>query len=494
LARKKKEIEVQKTQEPFIQRDIYAKSLIAPIGLQTMGSTSSVSTTTTYTNETIKNLLKNPYSNYKKLQEVSNHFWATSSLYQNFLYYLATMMTFDNYPYPTFITPKKETMKERLMSSAETIKKSQIKEVGAIMLLRTLINGEAYWYDLSGDGQNTIFVEIPSDYCVLALIDDDNLWRYCVDLNKINSIIVAGLPLEIQNAYNEYKNNKDKNKKTKTVEDIEIPMNYHLVSKKGFAMFSHIQKAQHDYPFLSSMFADLNSYEENKDYYNQYIKSDNVKLIHLKIPVDKETGMPLMDADSIRAYHESAKEHMPANHAPLTNPFDVQGISVDKGQQAGINIVKHNSDVVHEGSGISKTLFDATTTNGLGYSIKADASKMYPFLYYFTNLLDYKLKKYRFRVQFLKINIYDQLDWHKQYAVDLTYGGLRSNFIATSGCDLYDFLKTAELEEMIDYDKFLPAKMNANQMSGKDKEKKSGNPGKDEDEKADGTVVGEGYE
>jgi hypothetical protein len=31
-------------------------------------------------------------------------------------------------------------------------------------------------------------------------------------------------------------------------------------------------------------------------------------------------------------------------------------------------------------------------------------------------------------------------------------------------------------------------------MSGKDKEKKSGNPGKDEDEKADGTVVGEGYE
>jgi len=495
LARKKKEnIKEEPKAEWFIPHNMYAKSLVAPLWTQGIGSVSTVSTASTYTNDTINGYLKNPYISYKQLQEISNYFWARSSMYQNILYYLATIMTFDNYPYPTFITPSQKTMKERLLNSAEIIKKSQVKEIFPMMTLRTLVNGETYWYDLSGDGQNTIFVEIPSEYCQLALIDDDNLWRYFIDMGKIPVTKIPELPEEIQVAYEDYiGNNKNKDKKTKTMEGVEMPFNYHLVSKKGFAMFAHMQKTQHDYPFLAAMFADLNSYEGNKDYYNQYLISDNVKLIHLKIPTDKDTGLPLMDEVAIRAYHDSAKEFMPANHAPLTNPFEVTGINVDKSQQNGINIVKHNSEVVHEDSGISKTLFDATTTNGLGYSITADASKMYPFLYYFTNLMDYKLKKNRFRIQFLKINRYDQLDWHKQYSVDLTYGGLRSHFIATSGCDLYDFLMTAELEQMLDYDKFLPVKMNANQMSGNDEEKKAGNPGKNEDEKADGTVVGDGY-
>lgn len=489
-SKNKKSKKIKQTEEDmhFIPRN-YARTIVQPLWSNIGASQMSIQ----YTNDQLKRMLLDPNKNYKELQKASNYFWATNSLYQNFLYYLATMMTFDNYPYPTFITNNKDTMQQRLLKSAEVIKKAQVKEIAPMMLLRTLINGETYWYDLSDDGQNNIFVEIPFEYCQLALIDDDNIWRYFIDLNTINEETINELPTEIKDAYEEYRDRTGKRKKTRIIEGIEMPINFYLVSKKGFSMFAHMQKNVHDYPYLASMFMDFNSYEDNKDYYNQFLKSDNIKLIHLKIPVDKDTGIPIMDRDTIAKYHESAKEHMPANHAPLTNPFEVQGISVDKGQQAGINIVKHNSDVVHESSGISKTLFDANTTNGLGYSIKADASKMYPFLYYFTNLINYKLKKFRFQVEFLKVNRYDQLEIHKQYAVDLTYGGLRSHFIATSGGELYDFIMASKLETLIDYDQYLPAKLNANQMSGKD-DNESGRPEQDEEDKADGTVVGEGYE
>jgi hypothetical protein len=54
----------------------------------------------------------------------------------------------------------------------------------------------------------------------------------------------------------------------------------------------------------------------------------------------------------------------------------------------------------------------------------------------------------------------------------------------------------SKMEKVLDFDSYLPAKLNANQMSGldnKDPNNKGGNPGIDEGEKKDGTIIEEGY-
>ena len=468
----------------YIPINAYAKAKTFPLW-----ATNKSNVSTAYTNDAINNLIKNPSVNYQKLQEVSNYLFNISSSYQNIAYYLATIMTFDWLVTPKDFTPKKDTMMSRLERSAKKIHMSTPDTTFPMMTLRTIVNGETYWYDLS-DNENTIYKEIPSKFCQLAMIDDDNLWRYFINLSLLKVDDIYEMPNEIQTAYRKWESDGKSKAKTEKIIDgvsVTLPDCMYLVTKNGFCMHVHMSNNQHDYPLLISMFKDFNSLENDKEYFNEVIKDQNVKLVHLKIPTD-EHGVPLMEYEDISQYHESAKNHLPSNVAPLTNPFDVSAISVDSAQSTSINLVEHSQNVVQSDSGISKTMFDASTTNGLSYSVKSDASKMFPLLYFFDNLMTYKLKNEKFVCKFLHITHYNREEMHKQYGSDLANGGSRFMWMATSEMNIYQYLQTARLETLIDIDELLPAKMNANQMSGENGEVGQGRDSLPADEQSDETV------
>lgn len=472
--------------EFYVPRN-YSRSNVQPLWANTSTFSASV-----YTFEQITNLLKNPYSSYKQLQGVADYLLNANSNYNNILDYLSTILAFKYIIYPFGITENKTTVKNRIYNSAKIISKMQIEHIFPIILKRAMHYGETYWYDLS-DSENTIIIEIPKELCVLSHIDDDNLWRYYIDLSLITKISLPELPQEIQNAYDKYiKDNKPKGKK-KIAENILIPENYYEVSKKGFAVFSHMQKKAHDYPLLSHMFGDLTLLSNDKSYFNEFIKDDAVKTIHQKIPVDKETGVPLMDKDTIASYHNSSKEHVGRNISIMTNPFEVEGIALDKNQQSAINVVEHDIKVIQNDSGISETIFNANTTNGLGYSTKADSAKVFPLMYFFTNLINFKIKQYKCQVNFLNINIFEEKEKHEEARTDLLSGGSRSLFMTTSPLDLYSYLNLVEMEQLLDFDELLQPKLNASQGNIDDLTKKNGNPGKKEDDKKDSTVIVDGY-
>ena len=478
--------ETPKPNEFYIPRN-YARSQVQPLWANTSTSSASI-----FTFEQITNLLKNPYSSYKLLQGVADYLFNTNSNYNNILDYLATILALKYVVYPFGITENKTTVKNRIYNSAKIISKMQIEQIFPEIIKRAMHCGETYWYDLS-DSENTIIVEIPKELCVLSHIDDDNLWRYYIDLSLITKISLPELPQEIQDAYNKHvANGKPKGKK-KVTENIIIPENYYEVSKKGFAIFAHMQKKAHDYPLLSHMFGDLTLLSNDKSYFNEFIKDDAIKTIHQKVPVDKETGVPLMDKDIIEAYHNSSKEHVGKSISIMTNPFDVEGIALDKNQQAALNVVEHDIKVIQNDSGISETIFNANTTNGLGYSTKADSAKIFPLMYFFTNLINFKIKQYKCQVRFLNINIFEEKEKHEDARTDLLSGGSRILFMATSPLDMYSYLNVMEMEQLLEIDELLPPKLNASQGSSEDLIKKNGNPGKKEGDKKDSTVVVDGY-
>lgn len=488
---------VNDKREFFVPRNQFSKSYVHPIWTR---NNNSGSTGKKYTNAQIDTMLQNPYMNYKQLQDVSNYFWRTSPFYQNIIYYLGTLMTFDGVLAPNSVIDNASALEKRLLSSALAVKKINVKSTFPSMMIRTLLNGETYWYDLSSEKEGiTLIEEIPSKYCRLAYIDDiTGLWRYYVDLSLIESTSLYELPPEIIKAYNGYLKLDRTQQKEKTFNpdlNMEVPNYLHLVGENGHAIFVHKDKSQHDYPFLASMFKDINTLEENKDYMDEYLKESNIKLLHLKIPINKETGEPLLEEGFIRAFHDSAKEHLPASTAPLTNPFDVKALNFDRVQDAALNVTKNSKEMAQFGSGISETLFNANTTNGLGYSIEADASKMYPLLSYFTNWVNFKIRTYKFSVSFLQIHRHNREDWHKQYATDLLNGGQRSLFMATNGLDLYDSIMISKMEKLLGFDDWLPAKMNASQMGSQDlvEGKVSNRPELADKDKSDGTITSGNY-
>ena len=469
----------------YIPRN-YARS-----GIQPLWATASTTSINPFTDEQIKNMLKNPYANYKQLQLVSEHLINTNSNYNNIVDYLATIMTFDHVLFPFGITENQTTVKNRIYNSSKIISKMNLKNVFPIMLKQAIIYGESFWYDLS-DSENTIIDKLPREICVLSQIDDDNLWRLYIDCALIHPTKVYELPEEIQKAYDDYIERKKPKGKRKINEYTFIPESYYEVSKKGFAVFVHMEKKAHDYPLLAHMFADLSLLNNDKSYFNEFIKDDAVKTIHQKVPTDKETGVPNMPKEIIEAYHNSSKEHVGKNISIMTNPFEVEGIALDKNQQSAINVVEHDIKVIQNNSGISETIFNANTTNGLGYSTKADSARMYPLFYYFTSFVNFKIKQYKCQVEFLHINIFEKSDVHESHRADLLSGGSRSLFMASSEIDLYTYMNLAEMEKLLDFDSMLPPKFNASQGNAEDLNPNE-KPKSKEKDKADSTVVVDGY-
>ena len=488
VSEKKDTIIIEKTpNEHYVPHNTFATSKVNLIW-QTYGTSNAA-----YTNEQIEAFLKDPIKNHAHLKKVSDYLWATSPLYQNYLYYLSTIISFDYIMYPEKQTAKKEAALASFTKAAKIVKNIGVKSVFPMMLLQTLKNGSAFWYDLS-DTSNTIIQEIDNSICQLAFIDDDNLWRYFVDLSKIKGEAAAYvLPAEIQEAYMKWvKDGKSKAKNKRELEgaiEANIPDSFYLVSKKGFTTMAHMRQLPQDYPYFASMFTDFNTHEDNKEFLNDTLRAEAVKIIHLKVPTDKD-GIPLMTKELVSIYHESAKEHLPDNVAPLTNPFDVEGITTDTAQRTQINLVENSGKIVQQSSGISETLFNAATTNGLSMAITSDAARVYPFLKYFNDFSNFKIQSTKHHIEFLQVNLYDRMDWHKQYATDLASGGSRMLFLSTSGVDIYDTLNMVRFENTIDIDSLLPAKMNANQMSG---DEETGRPGIPNKEKAPSTENVDGH-
>ena len=471
----------------YIPRN-YARSHIQPLW-----ATTSTATTRKYTNEQISRLLLNPYAKYKELQEVSNYLLYNSAVYNNFIEYLSNILTWDYVIHCEDVEKiNKATTIKRYNDSAKTVHKINVKTIFPAMLKRVLVNGECFFYNMS-DNSNSIIIEIDSKICQLAQIDDNNIWRYYINFDLIDKAKIYELPLEIQSAYNDWLNT-GKSKDKKIIDDIEIPANLYPVSNSGFAIFVHMRKTPHDYPYFAPLFEDLNSLESDKDYMGDYIKESNNKIIHMRIPTDKESGLPLMDQKITQAYHDSAKEHLPRNCAPLTNPFQIEGITLDKAQSSVMNSVEHSHKIVMQDSGISDSIFNASSTLGLKYSTLADSFKIYPLLYFFENFINLQIKPYKCKVKFLKINHFNQLEWHERYYADLLSGGSRSLFAVTGGIEPYDIINLAKTEDVLGFDDILNPKINASQQSLDDNSSDNGRPKLDEEDASDSTNKVNEYE
>jgi hypothetical protein len=480
--------------EYFVQNAIpysarYAKTPLNPLVMQSYISYTS----TQYSNDDIKKLLKDPLQNYKQLQRVSEYLESTNAFYTNIVYYYATILTYDY-----MITPindykiGNDTLKSRFLEAAKIAKKTQIQSNFAHMMYRTLLNGETYWYDLSDDN-NTIFKEIPSKFCRRALVDEDNLWRYYIDFKQIDQHEIREMPTEIRMAYKNYVESNDK-KSTKKIRDldIEIPKHLYLVSKKGFSISSRLTFEQHDYPFFANMFVDLNSYDSDKEYFSNFLKSDNIKLVHFKVPIDKNTGKPIMDYDKVQKYHDAANSNTSDAVAVITNPFDVEGIATDKASQNAINVSENARGNASFSSGVSETMWNATTTNGLKFSVQADASKVKHIMSFFDNLMNYKLKetKMAFSID-REITWYNKEDVYKTRKEALGMGDLYSGWISAGAYEPYDAIKIAEMEDALNFRDLFRPKLSAFQQSGDSGEVGQGAPEKDD--KADVTDENQQY-
>ena len=403
----------------------------------------------------IEGALRDPYSGYDVLRKFSERIAGISTFYNNYLEYLSNMLTFDYFLYPT----KDGVDYKEYNRLTKMVAKFDVKSFPTIALYDTLKYGESYWYPITSSqsegGNKTMYQKIPASYCRVYEKDNYGVYRYQIDVSRINEQDMPYMPSEIISAKIVLDSANGKNDTWYTV-------------RNGFALLAHLENVSHDYPYLSHIFPDLLSYEENKDYYDEFMKEDAVKMVHNKVPLNKENNEPLMDFKTIRTYHEETKKHVPKNVSVATNPFDATALTFDKNSQIQSNIVEQSKVNIENGSGINGFIFnsDRTTAQILEKSMQKDANNMLRFLPEFANIFNWLLRSSGCKISFVDSTKFNKNSKIDSYGKNLNNGGSRLQYVAYTGLEPYEFLQLADIEKLIDVDSLLPPKAMSAQLSG----------------------------
>lgn len=406
-----------------------------------------------YTRQQVRNFLKHPYKNYKKLQEVSAYLKSVSGNYFRIIKYLSGLATLNYYIYPNAKAKldRKDKILEEYLKAAQILEKMNIKHNFRWILERIIENGEVYLYELE-DSKGIIYKEIPHHLCRISAIEN-GVYRYDINLNKLFEIDITSLPIEIQNAYN----NKERYK------DNEY---WYTVSNKGFA-FNGIGNHSHGFPLLCFMFDDIMGLEDTKDLIEGKNKLDVIKLIHQRLPLDKD-NKPVFSEDVARVYHEATKKNLPDGVAITTNPLDINPISFEKTAVKELDEIERAEKNIWNSAGISDLIFDNHQASGeaLKRSIIADETLVYPFLTMFENYINTKIEATRFSIKFVETSYFNRDDKVKAYKDLLAYGLSRTYFLALTGLEPIQIVNLLKFEQdVLNIDKYLVPKLTSHTIS-----------------------------
>lgn len=415
------------------------------------------------TKDRVRQLLENPNKNIDMLRGLSNYILDRNGLYKRSMIYLANLLTYDYIIFP--IDSEKNKIKDQFYKAIDHVDSMNLKKNLPTFLYHMLVDGVVYLYKYESS-KGVLYTKLPTMCCKIVGVDiDTNIFRYSVDLEKINEADVLSYPDEIQRAYNSFKNSKGNGK----------DKNY-IVSEKGFAL-PFDKEGVNLLPPMIHLFPDLVDLDVKKDLQADSDITENTKIIHNKVPINKDTGEPIMDLDLVKKFQTMMKRELPDGIAQVTNSFDSEVISL-KGSatEKTDDMINKNIKNFYTEIGISSMLFanEKASSEALKKSIGTDAQMLYGFLPMFADFINAELSKFKCKIQFLEINQDNRDEKAKLYRDALANGGSRMMFLSSLGIGLKPMINLLKLEQDIGIDDIMVIKQDAHTMNSDTSE--SGRP------------------
>ena len=160
------------------------------------------------TKDKINKYLENPVASYQNLQQASEYFLNNSGIYYRLIKTLPMILTYDYSIYPFAEPSKLEENKDKIIEAYSIaslyLDKINVKKFARMVGKDLFENGEGFYYKIE-DNAGIIYQKIPNKYC-LPFLNENGVWRYVIDLSKMGSEDLTSYPIEIQKAYELYKN------------------------------------------------------------------------------------------------------------------------------------------------------------------------------------------------------------------------------------------------------------------------------------------------
>lgn len=432
--------------------------------------------------DSVRRALEDPVRNVDTLQSVSSILKNTNGIYGNVIRYGSQMLTNDYFLVPLSnnkMKSKKKALKSQY-EAANYLRRFNIKSTCPWIYRRVIEQGELYIYKV--EHENTfVFQEIPNWMCKIFGVLDGVI-KYGINLQKLNDKTILDMPDEIKKAYKKFKSNKDSDKKFKN----ELFEGSYYIVENGVAFTLDISNLK-GIPVYANIFDDLMELEDMKDLKSENAVVESIKLIHQKIPFDKEARRPLVSVKEASAYHYSTKENLPKGTSITTNPLDLQALNLSDSGSKISDRVNQAEDAAFVTAGINKELFNGSKNSNEAIAMGIIIDSMLPFQIQevVLNWLNYELRSNKatsdWSMMFVGTTKINQDNKIKVARENATSGMLRSPWIATSGFEPYQYTNLAEFEATIGIADLMIPQQTAHTISSSD----NGRPSKTDNGEGD---------
>ena len=434
----------------------------------------------------IASMLESPTSNYETIAGLMQTLKRKNGIVGSTFRYMMSHLTY-NYSVYSQATEKSAfsingATTEEYLGAATYIEMYNVKKMAPYFVSQVLTNGMAFFYEVK-DSKGVSYMEFPVGWGRISSLKN-GVYHWEIDMSQVKDDLIPYMPNEIQKAYEQMNGTGTLDEKRWRDDK------YYRLSDKAVA-FCIDQNVMTNGGIAISEFASLliDSIHLEKAKENIEIKDtiDTIRLIHAKIPLDKNTGRPSITADAASSYRNALSRALPDGVVAVVNPMDIENIPLNgSGNSKSYETVDKAQKELFMTTGTPSSLFgdQTTSSNIVKLTTQKDAAWLYttilPMLksYYDSVLSGYKTSSgLIYKTSFIKQSNFTMSDDIKMYKEAVTMGGSRLDYLASLGNEpIEGWSKLVSEQQILNIDSVMLPKQTSFTMSSNESSDGVGRP------------------
>lgn len=384
-----------------------------------------------YTKAQLITYLSAPDKNEKQLRDMSIYLYNASNYYRRLIQYYSGMLTYAYVvsPYNLDTTKKidDKKFKSQYNKTINYLDKMNMKHEFQ-KLLRVAFKQDVFYGFIYETNDSFMIQELSPNYCKIAGAED-GVYTFAFD-NKYFDTYKTELP----NFDPDFKKNYDAYKLDSKLRWYQLPASKTICIKINEEVIYPIP------PFVSLLSA-LADIEDYKSLSKASTEINNYKALSLKIPLDQNTGKPLIDWDKAKEYFAQVSAVLPDNFGAILTPMQIDVLDFQKsGVATDTTMISSAESAFWSEACTNAQLFGGLTTNSaaLGLSAQNDEIIVFNVLRQLERWVNARLKAmsgtFKFQTIFLNTTFRNQYEVYTKYLDMGRYGlPMRNAIAATMG-------------------------------------------------------------
>lgn len=376
-----------------------------------------------YTYADLTKFIECPRLYHRKLIEINQYLYYTSSMYRNIIDYYVKMVLVDRWHVKTTIqdakinSVNKKKLQQDYIRYVAQIEKLNLKQEIHTILLTMFLEDAVFGFWLRGDEQDVLYY-LPHNWCEIRG-KTNGLWSFHIDVSKIPFQKYKLLPEELKRRLKKH---------LKKSGDDAL---YAVPFQDGFcAKWNSI--TDEIYPPMTSIIENILRIKDYKQLDQARTELDAWTLLSMLIPMkDGEQNHLLLTEKVISQFVTGAQNTVPSQVGVIPTPMKIESIPLNKNSVADKDKVKEATDQYNKETGVPAALMGEGKSGSIvSLTIKKDSAVIFNCLDQISNIITLKMKldgfdtnrRYSFVFKQQHITVFNEAEKQKQLALNANQG------------------------------------------------------------------------